>query len=326
MEKDLLSAQEVADILKIARNTVYGLIKRGELSSSKVGKQVRISRGEVEAYLNRTMNTEENSYKQTADHGLFQERNDQPYLDQTTAEGTRRKEFVICGQDISLDILINHLNNRNEALQIYRSYQGSYNGIYALYLGKVNLATAHMWDGEIDEYNVSYIKKMMPGVPALIMRIARRQQGFYVQKNNPKGIYDWADLKRPELMIVNREKGSGTRILLDEKLRLEGIDGEKIDGYFRECKSHLAVANIVSQGGADVGIGCETGCLSIPGVEFIPLQTESYDLVIRKSDAKKQPYKMILEIIASDSFKMDLQSIYNYDTSETGKIIQSDEN
>ena len=321
MEKDLLSAQEVADILKIARNTVYGLIKRGELSSSKVGKQVRISRGEVEAYLSRNMNTEENSYNQAIGHDLFQERNDQPFSDQSPAAETRRKEFVVCGQDISLDILINHLNNQNEALQVYRSYLGSYNGIYALYQGKVNLATAHMWDGDTDEYNTSYVKKMMPGVPALIIRIARRQQGFYVQKNNPKGIYSWLDLKRPDLMIVNREKGSGTRILLDEKLRLAGIEGEKINGYFRECKSHLAVANIVSRGGADVGVGCETGCMSIPGVEFIPLQTESYDLVIRKSDAKKQPYKMILEIIMSDSFKMDLQSIYNYDTSETGKII-----
>lgn len=322
MEKDLLNAQEVADILKIARNTVYVLIKRGELSSSKVGKQVRISKGEVESYLNRNMNTDTNIIKVSEKKYMPVEEGNNQSFNQNLDETIRGSDFIICGQDISLDILINHLNNRNEFLQIYRSYLGSYNGIYALYQGRVNLATAHMWDEEVNDYNASYIKKMMPGIPALIMRIGKRQQGFYVQKNNPKNIHHWEDLKRDDLTIVNREKGSGTRILLDEKLRFEGIEGQKINGYFRECKSHLAVANIVSRGGADVGIGSEIGCMNIHGVEFIPLQTECYDLVIRLSDAEKQPYKTILEIVASDSFKIDLQNIYHYDTSETGKIVE----
>ncbi|MBC3888830.1 helix-turn-helix domain-containing protein [Acetobacterium paludosum] len=323
MEKDLLSAQEVADILKIARNTVYALIKRGELSSSKVGKQVRISRDEVESYLKRTMNIDTNREKASKKSNIPVEESNNRTLNQNMNETIRGNNgFIICGQDISLDVLINHLNNRNDSLQIYRSYLSSYNGIYALYQGKVNLVTAHMWDGEVNDYNISYIKKMMPGIPALIMRIGKRQQGLYVQRNNPKNINNWKDLKRSDLTIVNREKGSGTRILLDEKLRLEGIDGEKIEGYFRECKSHLAVANIVSRGGADVGIGSETGCMNIQGVEFIPLQTECYDLVIRLSDADKQPYKTVIEIVTSESFKMDLQNILNYDTSETGRIVE----
>ncbi len=320
MENDLLSAQEVADILKIARNTVYELIKRGELASSKVGKQVRVDRQEVEAYLTRTKSVD-SSKLPTGNQNIPRNAINQSY-NQTVEEGPRINELIICGQDLSLDILANHLTTMSETLQIYRSFMGSYNGIYALYQGRVNVATAHLWDGDTNQYNSTFVNKMMPGIPALIIRIGKRKQGFYVQKNNPKGITGWSDLKRKDITIVNREKGSGTRVLLDEKLRLMGIIGDYIEGYYRECKSHLAVATTISRGGADVAIGSEMGCKNIPGIEFIPLQTECYDLIIRLADAEKQPYRSILEILASDAFKMDLQSIGGYDTEETGKIIR----
>ncbi len=324
MDHELLSAQEVADILKISRNTVYELIKRGELNSSKVGKQVRINRNEVETYLKGEKNTPSFAGGDvvTGNRPAIPMMK-RPSVTHIYDENIRGNEFIICGQDISLDILSNHLTVFSDTLQIYRSHLTSYNGIYALYQGRVNVATAHLWDGELDEYNVSYVKKMMPGIPALIIRIGKRKHGFYVQKNNPKGITGWSDLKRMDISIVNREKGSGTRILLDEKLRLMGVIGDYIDGYHHECKSHLAVASIISQKEADVGIGSETGMMSITGVDFIPLQTECYDLVMRLSDADKQPYRKIMEILASDAFKLDLQSLGRYDTTETGKIIWS---
>lgn len=321
MENDLLGAQEVADILKIARNTVYELIKRGELISSKVGKQVRVDRHEVEAYLTRTQRIDPPNIKKLQMNNIISRSNTNLLYTQTLDENSRGNELIICGQDISLEILANHLNTMSENLQVYRSYLGSYNGIYALYQGRVNIATAHLWDGDTDEYNLSYVKKMMPGIPALIARIGKRKQGFYVQKNNPKGVTGWADLKRKDITIVNREKGSGTRVLLDEKLRLMGMIGEYIDGYSRECKSHLAAATTVSRGGADIAIGSEIGGKNILGIEFIPLQVECYDLIIKLSDAELQPFRTVLEIIASDAFKMDLQSIGGYDTTETGKLI-----
>jgi putative molybdopterin biosynthesis protein len=320
MENDLLSAQDVADVLKIARNTVYQLIKRGELTSSKVGKQVRVDKQEVEAFLTRTKTTDSSQMKNMQTNHTITPNTGSQFYTQVFDENIRGNELIICGQDLSLDILTNHLNTMSETLQVYRSYMGSYNSIYALYQGRVNVATAHLWDGDTDKYNVSYVKKMMPGIPSLIIRIGKRRQGFYVQENNPKGIVGWPDLKRKDISIVNREKGSGTRVLLDEKLRLMGVIGDYIEGYTRECKSHLAVASTISRGGADIGLGSEMGCKSIHKVEFIPLQTECYDLIIRLADADKQPYKAILEIITSDAFKTDLLSI-GYDTSETGKLI-----
>ena len=331
MDSDLLSAQEVADFLKIARNTVYDLIKRGELTSSKVGKQVRVNRHEVESYLTRTKNVASPHIKNSHNTQIIATMNNNTVnnnipnndslYNQSYDDNISGRDLIICGQDISLDILTNHLTGINDTLQIYRSYMGSYNGIYALYQGRVHVATAHLWDGDTDQYNVSYIKKMMPGIPALIVRIGKRKHGFYVPQGNPKGITGWADLKRNDITIINREKGSGTRVLLDEKLRLMGIIGDYIKGYSRECKSHLAVASIISRGGADLAIGSESGCKNIPGIEFIPLQTECYDLVIRLADADKQPYRTILEIMSTDAFKLDLKSIGGYDTSETGELI-----
>ncbi len=323
MPNDLLSAQEVAEILKVARNTVYEIIKRGELKYSKVGKQVRVARQDVESYLGRATPVEEQptKYLQTT-HGLkgTYSTPTQAYP-QIMEDSKRGGEFVICGQDISLDILANHLNTLTDMLQVYRSYLGSYNGIYALYQGRVNVATAHLWDGDLDEYNISYVKKMMPGIPALVMRIGKRQHGFYVASGNPKGIMGWPDLKRKDIAIANREKGSGARVLLDEKLRLMGMIGDYVEGYGNEYKSHLAVASQVLRGQADLGIGSESGCKTLKGVDFIPLQTECYDLVIRLADAEKPPYRAILEIVSSDAYRLDLESIGGYDTSETGKII-----
>jgi DNA binding domain, excisionase family len=321
MENDLLSAQEVAELLKISRNTVYELIKRGELHSSRVGKQVRVSCKEVTSYL------EGISGGYTPGAGAFSpsaaspKMNKKQYSVQTVDENIRGNEFIICGQDISLDLLSNHIQAYSNDLQLYRSFLSSYNGIYALYQGRVNVATAHLWDGELDEYNTSFVKKMMPGIPALIIRIGKRKTGFYIQKDNPKKLRGWEDLKRADITMVNREKGSGIRVLLDEKLRLMGLIGDYIEGYHHECKSHLAVASLISHGEADIGIGSETGLMKVNGVDFIPLQTECYDLVMRLSDVGKQPYKKIMEILTSEEFKQDLHAIGCYDTAETGKII-----
>ncbi|WP_038077631.1 helix-turn-helix transcriptional regulator [Treponema primitia] len=326
LESDFLSAQEVASILKIARNTVYELIKRGELPSARVGKQVRITRQDVETYLTRGKSSPTPTVAplspQFAAKLPAQDRDAVITYPQPFAENPRGNEFIICGQDISIDILINHLNMVTDILRIYRSYLGSYNGIYALYQGHVNVATTHLWDGDLDEYNIPYVKKMMPGIPALIVRIGERQHGFYIKRGNPKGVTGWEDLKRRDIVIVNREKGSGTRVLIDEKLRLMGMDGEAVQGYSSEYKSHLAAATVVSQGQADIAVGSETGCKNVRDIKFIPLQTECYDLIIRKADAAKQPYRKILDIVTSKGYRMDLENIGGFNTRETGRILQ----
>jgi putative molybdopterin biosynthesis protein len=229
--------------------------------------------------------------------------------------------FVICGQDILLDILSRYLQLHPNGVQALRSYVGSYNGLYELYQGNVQMTAAHLWDGDSGQYNIPYVRRMLPGIPALVVHLACRIQGFYVARGNPKNIKGWEDLKRKDITIINREKGSGTRVLLDEYLRKLGIASNSIKGYNRESTSHLAIASTVARGGADLGVGNEKSGLQVKGIEFIPLQTERYELVIKKEDIDKAPFQAVLEILRSPEFKMDLEGIGGYDLTEIGQIV-----
>ncbi|HEY8803644.1 MAG TPA: helix-turn-helix transcriptional regulator [Clostridium sp.] len=317
MEKDSeLTPIEVAEILKITKNTVYELVKRGELNSYRVGNKIRIEMKDIEKYKNKSKKIQNtkgsddeliNSYTTLVN----------PYQ----AEKIQKSYgFVICGQDIMLDILSRHLQHHTKGVQALRSYVGSYDGIYALYHGNVQIATAHLWDSETGKYNIPYVKRMLPGIPTVIVHLANRMQGFYVQKGNPKGIKGWGDLKRPGITMINREIGSGTRILLDEHLKKLGISGNSVAGYERECFSHLAVASTVARGGADVSIGNEKASQQVKEIDFIPLQTESYELVIKKEDINKAHFQAVLEILKSQEFRLELEGIGGYDLKYLGKI------
>lgn len=308
-----LTPQEVADILNIAKNTVYQLIKRGELNAYRAGNKFRIDPSDVSEYKNRTKEVKSSSFVHTTQDTMLPP----PYLEQTNES----HGFVICGQDILLDILSRYLQMHPKGVQTFRSYAGSYNGLMALYQGSVQIATAHLWDGDTGQYNIPYVKRMLPGVPVVIIHLACRLQGFYVAKGNPKGITGWEDLKRKNLTIINREKGSGTRVLLDEHLRLLGIPSANINGYNRESTSHLTIASTVARGGADIGMGNEKTSLQVKGIDFIPLQTERYEIVIKKEDLGKAPFQAVLEILRSSSFKMELEGIGGYDLTDLGKLV-----
>lgn len=316
MDDTALTPIEVAEILKISKNTVYELIKRGELSGYKVGKKVRIDMKDVESYKNSTKSIK--NINLSVRENSPSEINNSPLLNERIVYGNG---IVICGQDILLDILSRHLQTHPNGIHALRSYVGSYNGLYDLYMGKVQVATAHLWDGDTNTYNIPYIKRLLPGIPAVIIHLAGRMQGFYVRAGNPKNIKDWQDLARQDIIIINREKGSGTRVLLDEHLRRLKISPSSLCGYERECSTHLAVASAVARGSADVGLGNEKNGLQVNGIDFIPLQKERYELVIKKEDLSKRHFQALLQIINSEDFKMELQGIGGYDLSELGKIV-----
>lgn len=309
-----LTPQEVADILKIAKNTVYELIKRGELNSYRVGKKVRVDAKDVEEYKNRTK-----SIKGAGQSGIIL--NKQGAVPFLYEEPQSYGGFVISGQDILLDILARYLQLSPNGVQALRSYAGSYNGLYAMYQGHVQMVAVHLWDGDTGEYNVPFVRRMLPGVPAVIIHLACRLQGFYVAKGNPRGIRGWEDLKRKDITIINREKGSGTRVLLDERLRRLGIPPGTIKGYTRESTSHLAIASTVARGGADLGIGNEKSGMQVKGIDFIPLQPERYELVIKKEDMNSPPFETAVEILRSPEFRLELEGIGGYELAETGKIV-----
>jgi putative molybdopterin biosynthesis protein len=311
-----LTPEEVAGILKIAKNTVYELIKRGELPAYRVGRKIRIDFEDVEAYKKQGKKTE----------ALQQ---DAAYHSVSTCDGRcpsaeaplQGGGLVICGQDVLLDILTRHLERHPRGVHAFRNHVGSFAGLQALYQGKAQMAAIHLWDGDLDKYNVSFVRYMLPGISAVIVHLACRKQGFYVTAGNPKNIKGWSDLTRPEVRFINREKGCGTRVLLDEHLRLQGIDRRLIKGYDKEEYSHLGVASAVARGEADVGLGNEKASMQVRGIEFVFLQKERYDLVLKKEDLDRSEFRAVIEILQSGDFKSELQGLGDYDLSETGRIV-----
>lgn len=315
-ENIALTPLEVAEMLKISKNTVYELVKRGELNSYRVGNKVRVEMKDIEDYKNKSKKLQNIKQGST---GLVNSNMTLASPNQLE-ESQEKHDFVICGQDIMLDILSRYLQHNVKGIQALRSYTGSYNGLYALYHDKVQITATHLWDGETGQYNIPYVKRMLPGIPAIIVHLANRMQGIYVVNGNPKGIKGLEDLKQPGITIINREKGSGTRILLDEYFKKLNISASSVAGYERECFSHLAVASTVARGEADFGIGNEKTSQQVKGIDFIPMQTESYELVIKKEDIQKPYFQAVLQIIRSEEFKLELKGIGGYDLEDLGKV------
>lgn len=316
MNSTSLTPLEVAELLKITKNTVYELIKRGELPAYKVGRKLRIDKEDIDSYIksqkSSTISSPDTQQQEITLNDIPSEKNETKLDD---------KSIIICGQDMILDILSRNIESSLPSIKSYRSYMGSYNGLYNLYNNKSSIASSHLWDWETSEYNIDFVKKLLPGIPCTIINLTYRTQGFYVQKGNPKNINRWEDLKRDDLSYVNREIGCGVRVLLDGKLRELNISSNEINGYNYEENSHLAVASAVARGKGDFGIGIEKVAKQIDNIDFIPLQKERYDLVIKTNNLENPIYKQILNIINSDTFKDELEGLGGYDLKDTGKII-----
>lgn len=334
MSEKLLTAKEAAEILKVRKNTVYDMIKRGDLKASKLGKQLRIRQGDLEFYIQYGSQTkvyqEGNSEQKNNIEKVEFERNTQNRTEKNVmanpgfGQAGMCDQIIICGQDMVLDLLANRLN-QCIGENVFRSYKGSYNALYAMYQGEVNVATTHLWHGKTNSYNIPYISSMLPGTDLVVLHLLKRKQGFYVQKGNPKNIQSFEDFKRSDITIVNREPGSGVRVLIDEKLRQAGIPTQEVNGYQDIVSSHLEAAAAVNRGDADVAVGSEKHSLSVPGIDFIFIQEESYDMVIRKEDFNKKTYQKMIEIIRSPEYQKEVAGLGGYNVENMGKIIWIDE-
>ena len=302
-QDEALTAEEVARLLKVSRGTVYALKDKGELPSFLVGRKLRFTRKAVQEYIERDQPLGENPGREV------------PFV--TAAH--QPESFVICGQDIILDALSNYMNQAG--VPSLRSYVGSYDALTALYKAEVQLASPPLWDGETDTYNVPFVRRLLPGVPAVVVNLTYRTQGFYVAKGNPLGLKTWEDLARPGIRIVNREKGAGSRILLDEHLRTAGINPQELEGYDNEVQSHIAVASTVARGRADVAVGSEKIARQVDGLDFVPLQKERYDLVFKKKDIDTRPVRALMGILETGILKEEFSSLGGYDTTDMGKIM-----
>jgi molybdate-binding protein/DNA-binding transcriptional regulator YhcF (GntR family) len=222
--------------------------------------------------------------------------------------------------DLAVELLAVHLGTLNPGVHLTTSFVGSLAGLMALERNEADIAGAHLFDEETAEYNVSYVKKLMPNETVILLNLVQRIQGLMVKSGNPKHILSIRDLTRPDITFVNRQKGSGTRILLDAQLRHQGISQAKVKGYNREEITHSAVAGAVARDTADVGLGAQSSASAV-GLDFIPLVKERYDLIMLKDIMESAPFNLIPEVVRSEAFLAMLGSMPGYDISETGRII-----
>ena len=228
--------------------------------------------------------------------------------------------FAIGSHDITLDILSQFLASYDRRLS--SANVGSLGGLVALRRQEAHLAGSHLLDPHSGEYNLSYIEQYLPGVPVTVIALVGRQQGLLVPKGNPKNVRSLSDLTRQDISFVNRQRGAGTRVLLDYHLVILDISSDSIRGYQEAEYTHLAVAAAVASGKADCGLGIAAAAQALD-LEFVPLFEERYDLVVPQEYFQSPLLRPVFEVLQSPAFRQAVQALPGYDISPMGKIISA---
>lgn len=232
-----------------------------------------------------------------------------------------RNTLVITGShDNSLDLLADHLRVNDSRLRISSSHVGSMGGLMALRRGVCHMAGSHLLDTSDGSYNLSYVRRFLPDTKVRIVHLVFRDQGLILAPGNPKHIRGIGDLKRKDIRFVNRQSGSGTRILLDYRLQQLQTDPAEIQGYENEEFTHMSVAVAVLSGAADAGLGIYAAAKALQ-LDFIPVVTEEYDLIIPEIYFDTEAVQVLMETIRSPVFQERVRKLGGYSTEKTGEII-----
>jgi putative molybdopterin biosynthesis protein len=226
---------------------------------------------------------------------------------------------IIGSHDLSLDVMRDMVKTDRPGIDLISTHTGSLSGIMAVKKGITHLATTHILDEKEKIYNVPVIKRYLSDESIKLIHIAKRMQGLFVVRGNPKGIRGLADLIRPDVKFVNRQFGSGTRILLDSMLIEEGLDKNLINGYDREESSHTAVGILVKESVADAGVGIYSVAKAF-SLDFIPLAEEEYDLLVTSKFMSDMRFAILMDVMTSGEFANRLNDMGGYNTEETGKV------
>jgi len=227
---------------------------------------------------------------------------------------------VVVGCDPALALLATHVSRRYPGFRLSWIHGSSLAALRMLGRGEAHAAGTHLWDPESGEYNLPYIRRELAGHRLVVVTLSQWQQGLIVARGNPKGISSPAELARRDVTIVNREAGSGSRMMLDVWLRGVGIVATQVRGYTREVASHLEVAEAIASGLSDVGPGILAVARAL-GLDFIPLQEERYDLVIPMEFLNAPAFQAFLESVVSRPFQEELEALGGYDSSQAGTVV-----
>lgn len=229
------------------------------------------------------------------------------------------KTIVAIGShDLTLDVLAQFLAEREGGWRLMSANVGSMGGLVALRRGECHLGGSHLLDPETGVYNDSYVRRYLPNEEIVLVTLVGREQGWIVPAGNPKGLAGWADAANADVQFVNRQRGAGTRVLLDYELGKVGISAEAMRGYEREEYTHLAVAAAIASGVADAGLGIRAAARALE-LDFVPLAHEQYDLVIPKAHYESELLRPLLDLLHDGAFKTAVSALPGYDVAPMGE-------
>jgi excisionase family DNA binding protein len=298
--KEMLTTKEVAEYLSINEKQVYRLIKDKKIPATRITGKWLFPKNLIDEWVMASARESVNLSAQRS---------------------APENQVVIAGSnDLALELLAKNTAIQHPRYTISISNVGSLAGLIALQKGNCHIAAAHLLDLETGEYNSSFIKKHFPNLKIVLLNLAHREQGLIVKKGNPLGIRSIKDLANKALVFVNRQEGSGTRVLLDYRIKEYGIDASEIPGYSKTALTHMDVALEVFSGTADVGIGILAAARML-NLDFVPLAQERFDLVIPADSYATGAVKALREVLTSVAFKERIAQMGGYEIRDTGKIV-----
>lgn len=300
MSKELFTTKEVAEYLSINEKQVYRLIKEKKIPATRVTGKWLFPKNLIDEWV---LNSARES------------------ISPAPKPGSLEQHAVIAGSnDLALELLAKNTSIQYPGHTVSISNVGSLGGLIALRNGNCHVAATHLLDKETGDYNRLFIQRHFPELKAVILTLAHREQGLIVRKGNPLGIKTLKDLAGKKLKFVNRQEGSGTRVLLDYGLKENGIDPSDIPGYFHIAYTHMEVALEVFSGSADAGVGIFAAARMLD-LDFVPLATERFDLVIPVENYETASVRALRRVLCSEEFKAGVAQMGGYDIRDTGKVV-----
>ena len=303
MSDEMMNTKEVASYLGIHEKQVYALIKTGRMPATRVTGKWIFPRKVIDNWI-----------ESNAKSGLEQARQ---------KSGRIPGALLASGSnDPVLDILQTCMRKAHPEFFIFSANTGSRDGLMALEKGFTDIAWSHLLDPATGEYNIPYLDRLVPGLKAVVVNLFFRELGFVMARGNPLGIREYADLVRKGVCFVNRQSGSGTRLLLDHHLEKAGIPTERIAGYEREVFTHFEIGLAILSGEADAGIAT-AAVSSLLGLDFIPITKERFDMVLDQSVFFQKGIQALMETLSGDEFRKRVEHLESYDFRSSGKILYS---
>ena len=303
MSEEMMSTKEVAKYLGIHEKQVYALIKTKRIPSTRVTGKWVFPRKLIEEWV---------------------ESNAKTGLDEARQKSKRIGGGLLASgsNDPILDMLQTSVKKSYPEFYIFSANTGSMEGLKALNTGYTDIAWSHLFDPKTGEYNIPFLPQYLPNMKPVVVNLFRRDLGFIVAPKNPFHIRGFEDLTQKGIRFVNRQKGSGTRVLLDQRLKRLQISPAKINGYGKEVYTHFEVGLSILSKEADVGVAT-IAVSKLLGLPFIPITQESFDMILDQSTFFEKGVQAFMEVLSSQEFRNRVERLGSYDFKNSGKVLYS---